>query len=301
MRAVVVAAALAGLMPAQVPFKTRADAVRVDVLVLDGNRPVAGLTAEDFELRDAGVPQRVEAVAVEDVPVSVMLALDASASVRGQPLDGLKEAGRAVVDLLGAADRTALLTFAEEVDLLSDWTSDRGQIAGAIARAQAAGSTALHDAAYVALTLRDPQAGRPLVVLFSDGEDTASWLTGASVIDAARRSDVLIYGVGLESSARRAGYLVDFTTGLQPPIPAVVPQQLSRSFLATLAENSGGKYIQVGRSDQLREVFLGIFRELRSRYLLTYIPSVDADGWHPIEVRLKHKRGVVTARRGYLR
>ena len=73
-------------------------------------------------------------------------------------------------------------------------------------------------------------------------------------------------------------------------------------FLNALAEETGGKYIDAKRSDRLRETFVTIVTEFRSRYLLTYTPQgVDAGGWHPIDVRLKSKKGKVTARRGYMR
>ena len=73
-------------------------------------------------------------------------------------------------------------------------------------------------------------------------------------------------------------------------------------FLSALAEETGGKYVDAEQSDRLRETFVRIVTEFRSRYLLTYTPQgVDAGGWHPIEVRLKSKKGKVTARRGYVR
>jgi hypothetical protein len=69
-----------------------------------------------------------------------------------------------------------------------------------------------------------------------------------------------------------------------------------------LADETGGNYLEAERSDRLREVFVRIMTEFRSRYLLTYTPTgVDAGGWHPIQVKVKNKRGSVTARRGYLR
>ena len=103
MKPIVAAAALAigacarPVAPQQT-FRVGVDAVRVDVLVTDGNRPVGGLTADDFELRDSGVRQRIEAVDLGGVPLSVMLALDTSVSVWGQPLQNLKEAASAVVE-----------------------------------------------------------------------------------------------------------------------------------------------------------------------------------------------------------
>ena len=287
----------------QQTLRVNVDAVRVDVLVMDGNRPVGGLTGADFELRDSGVVQRVDSVAFEDVPLSIMLALDASASVRGQPLDNLKEAASALVALMQPADRAALLTFSEEIDLRADWTADAKQLERAIAGTQASGSTALYDAAYAALTLKDPAAGRPLVLMFSDGEDTASWLPGRTALDAARRSEAVVYVVGLRAAAMAwPGYLVDFRSGPQPAIPNVMPSALSASFLAALAEDTGGKYLEAGRSERLGEAFTQIVAEFRSRYLLTYTPrGVDAGGWHPIDVRTKNRKGTITARRGYLR
>jgi VWFA-related protein len=283
-------------------FRTSVEAVRVDVLVLDGNRPVGGLRPGDFELRDSGVVQQVDSVAFEDVPLSVMLALDASSSVRGKPLEDLKRAAEAVVALLEPDDRAAVLTFSSEIGLAADWTADRQRLDRAIATADASGATALHDAAYTSLMLKDPQQGRAMILIFSDGDDTVSWLPGQPAVDLARQSDAVIYSVGLRTGFFAPGYLVDFRSGLQPDIPAVLPPVLMRSLLSTLADESGGKYIAADRSDQLRDTFVHILTEFRSRYLVSYTPSgVDARGWHPIEVKLKNKKGKVTARRGYLR
>ncbi len=305
MRVIIAAGLVAVSLTARPPqtFRTGVEAVRVDVLAMDGNRPVAGLTAADFELRDSGVVQRIESVAFEDVPLSVMLALDASGSVRGQPLENLKQVASAVAGLLKAGDRVALLTFSAEVDLRLEWTGDRHQLERAIERTSGSGTTGLHDAAYAALTLKDPQPGRALVLMFSDGDDTASWLPGQTVLDIAKRSDSVVYGVGLRTSPiLKPGYLVDFRSGLQPDMPRVLPSELMGSFLAALAEETGGKYIDAERSDRLRDTFVQIVTEFRNRYLLTYIlQGVDTGGWHPIEVKLKNRKGKVTARRGYLR
>ena len=305
MRAAVAAwlAVLSWTTTAQQPIRVKVDAVRVDALVLDGNRPVGGLTAADFELSDSGVTQRVESVTFEDVPLRIMLALDASGSVRGAPLEHLKQAAAAVAGLLEPADRGALLTFAEEVDLICDWTSDRLQLERAIAGTEAGGGTALHDASFAALTFRDANVGRALVLVFSDGDDTASWLPGQTVIEAARRSDAVIYGVGLRAApAARLGYRVDYRSGPQFDIPLLASPSLSEPFLPALAAETGGKYLEAERSDRLRDVFVRIITEFRSRYLLTYTPQgVEAGGWHPIQVKLKNRKGSVTARRGYLR
>jgi Ca-activated chloride channel family protein len=293
------------LLPQQQMFRIAVDAVRVDVLVMDGNRPVGGLTADDFELRDSGVRQTIDSIAFEDAPLSVMLALDASRSVAGEPLGHLKDAATAAAGLLLPRDRVALLTFSTQIDLRADWSSDRDALTRAIAATTAGGATSLHDAAFTALTLRDPAAGRALVLLFSDGEDTISWLAGQTVLDAARRSDAVVYGVGVRGAhaGSAPGFRVDFRSGLQPDIPNVPPRLLMQSFLAAVAEETGGKHVEAESTIHLRNTFEQVIREFRTRYLLTYVPrGVDAGGWHPIEVKLKGgRRGKITARRGYLR
>lgn len=284
-------------------FSTGVDAVRVDVLVTDGKRPVGGLRAADFELRDSGVIQRIDAVWFEDLPLSVMLALDASSSVRGEPLAHLKSAAHAVVSLLKGDDRAAVLTFSEEIDLFSDWTSDHQQLHRAIDSTRASGSTALHDAAYAALTLEDPRRGRPLVLIFSDGDDTFSWLPGQRVVDVARRGDAVVYGVSLHSSgARRPGHLLDFRSGLQPDVPRSGPSELAKPFLRALSEDTGGRSMDAVDSDRLRDAFVQVVHEFRSRYVLSYTPAGVADaGWHPLEVKLKGRKATIVARRGYSR
>ena len=302
MRGIIAAGLFVSIASSQQTFRVSVDAVRVDVLVMDGNRPVTELTAGDFELRDSGVLQQIDSVSFEAAPLSMMLVLDASSSVRGQSLQHLKQAASAVAGLLGPGDRAALLTFSQEVDLSSEWTANRQQLDRAIEGTQATGSTALYDAAYAALTLRDPQAGRWLVLIFTDGDDTASWLPGRTILDLARRNDAVVYGVGLGTSpVRKSGFLIDFRSGPQFDIPRVIPSELRKLFLATLAEETGGKYIDAERSDRLREAFVQIVNEFRSRYLLMYTPrGVEADGWHQIELKVRNKR-TVTARRGYLR
>ncbi len=301
-------------------FKVSVDAVRVDVLVTDGRTPVAGLTADNFQLRDSGVLQQVESLALEEVPLSVLLALDTSKSVDGEPLSHLKEAASAVIGLLKPADRAALMTFNGTLQLRTPWTSDHAGLEAGLASVEAGGSTTLYDSAFAAVTLRDPEPGRMLVLMFSDGADTSSWLPGQHVIDVARRNEAVVYAVALrqtlvvreESTAYGPGrahterpidsYRLDFHSGVQETIPNVPPPLLLEPFLDALAAETGGKVFNAERSDRLRETFVRIVNEFRSRYLLTYTPrGVDAGGWHPIEVKLKGRKGKVTARRGYQR
>jgi VWFA-related protein len=165
-----VVAALAAFV--QTPlFRTSVDAVMVDALVVDGRKPIAGLTAGDFELLDSGVPQTLDSIAMTDVPIRMMVTLDTSQSVAGDTLDQLKRGVQAAIAALQPPDRAALITFSADVRLLADWNADTEALRRTVADLRAAGGTSLWDAAFAALTLRDETPTvRRLVLLFSDGE-----------------------------------------------------------------------------------------------------------------------------------
>ena len=287
---------------AQAPtFRTGVDAVRVDVLVTDGSRPVAGLVADDFELRDSGVVQTLDAVAIADVPISMMVALDVSESVKGDTLNQLKKGVDAAVAALEPRDHAALLTFASDVRLRHDWTSDAATIRGTVAELRGAGGTSLWDAAFTALTFHDVvPTMRRLVLVFSDGDDTSSWLPRGSVIEKARRTDAVVYSVEMiagRDPRRRLHYRSGIELSKNDRLAWI-----ESPFLQELAAATGGDTYRTNNGADLRNAFTKILTEFRTRYLLTYSPSgVDKTGWHPIEVKLKNKKGKVTARRGYLR
>jgi len=175
-------------------------------------------------------------------------------------------------------------------------------LSNAVNAAKSGGATALYDASYAALTLRPPQPGRTLALVFSDGEDTASWLAGTAPIDIARRNDAVVYAV--EMAERRPwspGYRLDVHSGVQIGADAARNNLMDR-FLPTLAQDTGGQILNAARSEQLKERFVRILTEFRTRYLITYAPAgVERTGWHPLEVTLKNRKGRVIARRGYLR
>jgi Ca-activated chloride channel family protein len=230
----------------------------------------------------------------------VRAALDTSESVRGETLAKLKEAANAALDELQPADRASLLTFNSRVDLYSDWAPLSPTIRAALQQAQAAGDTSLYDASFTALTMTDTSAGnRELVLLFSDGADTASWLPATSVLERARRAEPVVYSVVLGTISnrvllyRRSG--VEFLEG-------AVPSRFMIPFLTELSDVTGGATFVAPTAGSLRRVFARIVTQFRTRYLLAYTPrGVDAGGWHPIEVKLKNKKGQVAARRGYAR
>ena len=176
-------------LSAQTPrFRSGVDAVRVDALVTDGKRPIAGLAAADFELRDNGVPQRITDVSRETLPLNIISVLDVSGSVAGVPLKQLKHGMTALVAALASGDRAALVSFAERLRIHSALIDDRAKLLAILDDVKAGGMTALLDAVFAGLSLREADQGRTLLLVFSDGRDTASWLTAAKVLDATRRA-----------------------------------------------------------------------------------------------------------------
>jgi VWFA-related protein len=291
-------AALAGLAPPgtrQAPaFRTRVDAVRLDVLVLDGGRPVPKLTAADFEVSDTGVRQSIHVERIADLPLDVVLVVDISSSVEGELLRQLMESARALIDALHPDDRAALVAFSHLVTPIARLETPRAQLAAAINRLEAAGNTSVVDAVSVALTLATRQ--RPtLMLLFSDGYDTASWLTPGQVLEQARRTDVVVDAVvvgDLRPGQRAAAGARDR------------PDQFDdvEDFLHDVTALTGGRQFDGAHGARLSERFgeaLALFRE---RYQISFTSTVDRPGWHPVDVRVPRRRGLtIRARAGYWR
>lgn len=282
---IAVAATLAPLALAQQPvFRSSVDAVRIDVSVMSGVRPVAGLTAANFVLTDGGIPQTIDRVEVDTVPLNVILVLDTSGSMVGDRLTDLAAASHRLVEALEPDDAAALLTFNEPAELRVPMTRDREVLLAALDSLEARGATSLYDGLFLSLQMRpDTTEARTVALVFSDGRDTASWLSQASLTEAVRRSGVITHIVELL------------------PQDARFPGRSSVSdVLDGLADAGGGRRWPATSSRALRELFVKVLDELRSRYLLTYYPTgVTREGWHDVKVTLKGARGDVIARPGY--
>lgn len=283
-------------------FRAGVDAVRVDVLVTDDGRPVTGLAASDFELRDSGVVQEIGAVDVEDVPVTLTMVLDVSESVEGEPLERLRGAITAADEALSADDRLSLVTFSDRLDLQAPASEDRARVRERARAVKAGGATALYDATLAALLMRPRTEGRMVMLVFSDGGDTSSWLDPRTVITAAQRSDVVIYGVTLRQQVEQRNLREARQNQFERDWFHEAPAGFGRHFLPLLAADTGGSVLVAEGSERLRDTFVRVVSELKSRYVLSYTPrGVEQGGWHPIELRLKGRRAEITARRGYLR
>jgi Ca-activated chloride channel family protein len=259
---------------AQTLFTSRIEAVRVDVLVTESGRPVQGLTPADFEVFDNGVRQKVDLASFEQIPLNVVLALDMSASLQGLRLGHLQAASRHVLEGLKKGDRAALVSFSHVVNPGGDLSEDLDRVRAALDQAEGAGMTSLVDASHAGIMIGESDVGRSLLILFSDGVDTSSWLSPESVLDIARRSDVIVYAV--EIGEGRA------------------------SFARDLSEVTGGRLFSIESTRDLSAAFIRILEEFRMRYLISYSPEgVSGAGWHRLDVRVRKGGMTVKARPGY--
>ncbi len=256
-------------------FTSRLDVVRLEVLVTDRNRPVLGLKAADFQVKDSGVAQQVEFVSFDELPLNVVMVFDFSASMTADRLDDLKSAGAAVVDQLRKDDRAALISFNQGLSLGSELTHDLSLVKDALARGKAAGHTSLVDASFTGLTMAPPDTnGRRVMLVFSDGMDTSSWLRPADVMDAAGRTSVLVSGVGIGRTR--------------------VP------FLKDLVDLTGGDLLEQQSTRDLKSAFVRLLAGYRQRYVIGYSPTgVPPGGWHPVSVSVATKGAAVKVRAGY--
>jgi Ca-activated chloride channel family protein len=257
-------------------YSSKVESVRVDALVTDNGQVIRGLGPADFEIFDNGVPQDVELVSFDQVPLNVILALDMSDSVAGERLDQLRSAGSGLLAGLRQEDQAALVAFSHAVQLGARLTSDVAAVRDVLGAARGTGMTALVDGTYAGIMVGESDAGRALLIVFSDGVDTSSWLRADAVLDTARRADVVVYGVSVVS-------------------------RLKPEFLRDITSVTGGRLFEIEKTANLTTTFLGILDEFRHRYLVSYTPKgVAKDGWHKLDVRVKNRRATIKARPGYL-
>ena len=269
------AAASTSLIAMQPTFSSKVEGVRVDVLVTDSSRrPMRGLGAQDFAIRDNGVPQTVDVVSFGELSLNVGLTFDLSESVAGARHDQLRQASRELTRSLLPADQVSLITFNQVVAMPCPPSKIHGCVGEALAEVIPRGETALVDGVFAGMTIGEWDAGRSLQMVFSDGLDTMSFLDTNRVLDLGRRSDVVVYPI--------------VTKGAKP------------EFLEELASLTGGRQYEVERNQELSSTFKEILDEFRFRYLLTYTPTnVPKGGWHKLEVRVNKPGTRVRARPGY--
>jgi VWFA-related protein len=282
--------------PGQPTFKTRAAGVRIDVLVTDEERPVANLTAKDFELTDRDVAQQVDVSRLHDLPVDVIIVLDNSTSLGDDGLNNLIHATDTLIGRLNPTDRVALVTFSQVVVLRSALTDDTAKVREMVRGLKVRGSTSVIDASFAAAMLQTEADRSALMLVFSDGVDTASWLDAERVLAAIRRAAVVPYAVVVGNEVSLTGG-TPVPLGARATVRTVEPFDAAERFLRDLVVTGGGVFVHAEDTRGLERRFAEALDSFRQRYVLTYAPQgVEGSGWHPVTIKVKGHRYRVRAR-----
>jgi Ca-activated chloride channel homolog len=231
--------------------------VNVFVTVTDAHSaPVAGLTKDNFSLREDGQEQQISIFEKQSaVPLSIALAVDTSLSTRHDlPLEQAS-AKRFAHTILRPVDALSVYGFSEDVRESTKFTADLKAIDEGIDHIRLGAATALYDAIYLVSKALEHRQGRKVIVLITDGGDTISKIDYKEAVRAAEEAEAIVYSiivVPIENSAGRE-------TG-------------GEHALIQLSEDTGGKYYYATSMAQLDEAFRKISDELRTQYLLAYYP-----------------------------
>lgn len=251
--------------------------VYVDVEQRRGSPP---LTAEDFELYEGGVRQQVATFERGAAPLSALLLIDASESMRGESLRSAFAAARAFLGRLDRDDEAAVMVFADRVLAITPFGAPEPELLEGVDRATAVGGTAITDHVYAALRLLDDRPGRRVVVLLSDGADVLSVLSAQDLLWKVRRSDTTLYWLRLVQAGESSGFSSSWRD--------VAGNRRERDGLLAAVAESGGRTEPLLRPSQLATSFTALLDEVRRQYVLGYYPrDLRHDGsWRPVEVRL---------------
>lgn len=286
-------------------FRSGAAAVTVDVSVREpSGRPITGLTKANFRVLDNGVSQDVTEVSYGKVPIDVTIALDVSYSVSGGLLTRLRDGVVQLMRDLKPADRLKLVLFNMRVTRATDYTNDTRVIERAMRGAVAGGGTALLDTVSVTVVDAAPPGRRQLNVFFTDGRDSSSTTSPATITEVARRARATLTFV--VPAQQRASVVPLYAVPLRPDateltlaeraglVPVVPP------LLAALAAETGGTVLSAGATSDLTATFRRALEQFRTAYVLYYTArNVERSGYHALEVTVDRKDAVIQARRGY--
>jgi len=315
--------------------RVNASLVTVPVSVLDRDgRFISGLHKDDFRIFEDGTEQQVAYFAPVEQPFTVALLIDTSGSTRFK-MEEMQDAAIAFLDQLRPKDRVVVISFDDQIRVLSEATSDRAQLRDAIRRTRNGDGTRLYDA--VDMVIRQQLSrieGRKAIVLFTDGVDTTSKHAGyRSTLSEAEELDAMIYPIEYDTyedagggggnwpgrspyPSHRRGGLGDILGGIIIGGPVGGGRggggggmggsrgdyERASQYLHGLADETGGRLFEADTMGNVESAFASIADELREQYQLGYYPSrqAQAQEQRQIKVRVKRPNLVVRARDNYI-
>ncbi|MGH9370324.1 MAG: VWA domain-containing protein, partial [Vicinamibacterales bacterium] len=254
----------------------------------DDRRLVSNLLREDFEVYDNGKLQTLTNFVNEVTPFSAVVMLDTSGSMTLN-LDFVKLAAEEFLIRLLPEDKAKVGAFNDKIQVLPEgesFISDRDRLIGILKNGLDFGyPTRLWDAVDESIAHLESQEGRRVVLVFTDGDDSASKLGLDDVLDRAREKDMMVYAIGLQS---------DYWNG-----QSRVRTRPDRG-LRKIAEETGGGYFELTKKDDLGPTFTRVAQELHSQYVLGFSPAALDGKVHKLEVKVKRSGMTVRGRKSYV-
>ncbi len=279
-----ITAVLSGQRPS---FRSAIDLVLLHVTVLGpGGRFAGNLSADDFEIFDEGQQQELTFFAHADAALSASLVIDTSSSM-DEEMAGAQQAALDFIGKLRPRDVAQVVSFDSRVEILQPLTSDRPALESAIRRLKPGGATSLYNAVYIVLQQlaknkpsEPDDIRRQVIVVLSDGEDTSSLVSFDQLVETAKRSQTVIYaiGLGLEDSLSKRSE-AEFT-------------------LRQLTNETGGRLFLPKVSADLLDVYTQIANELRNQYVIGFLSDATG-GWRRLNVRVRQPNLQARTRAGY--
>ncbi|HLY63084.1 MAG TPA: VWA domain-containing protein [Terriglobia bacterium] len=287
-------------------LKVSTDVVNVLAIVKDKKgRLIPDVNKEDFQVLEDNNPQEIRYFSKQtDTPLTLGILVDTSPSQTRVLSIEQEEAKSFIAQVIKPKDLSFVLHFDVEVELLQDFTSDKkmlskaidetvinggggGVLPGTFPTSASQGATHLYDAVFLAATdLLKNEVGRKVIILLTDGEDQGSKEKLQTALEAAQRSDLIIYSIEVSD---RMYY------------PARGMFYSGDSVLKKLSDDTGGRVIEVKANRDVSRAFQEIADELRTQYLLGYTPTNTRHNgaFRKLQVKVLNQDYKIQARRGY--
>jgi Ca-activated chloride channel homolog len=284
-----VASAALVAVPTGAQIRVSTQTVPMYVTVTDSaKRLVPDLVREDFEVYDNGKPQQLTNFDNQVTPINTVVMLDTSGSMT-LALDLVKQAAEEFLIRLLPEDKAKVGAFNDKLEVKPaaglPFTNNRDQLIRYLGDLDFGYPTRLYDAVDYSINELEPIDGRKVVLVFTDGEDTASRVDAGDVTERARVQEVMIYSIGMENE-----YFVD-----QRRVRTSPDRGLRR-----LSEETGGGFFMLKKKDELGPTFTRIAQELHSQYVMGFTPETLDGKIHKLEVKVKKPGMTARARKSYV-
>jgi len=264
--------------PMQLVSAVAPQLMRVNASVTDRNgRALSDLVPGDFTVWENGIERKVVSIAPAHEPFNLVLLLDVSGSVE-ERIDFIRKAARDFLKTASPQDRIAIISFRDDIQIISNFSTDRSFLSQKLEEIDAGGATALYDAlGYVLSTTLKPLRGdRTAVVILSDGDDNQSFIPIPALLEATNESGALIYPLYVPSG------LIPESSVAKPEV-TVDPLRSRYLTLTTRAEEdgrklanvSGGVYYPIHRLEDLQRAYNDVVAQLRTAYTITYASNSE--------------------------